>query len=190
MGLLKRKGQIISKEVHLSWKGFVVQDPVDKGYQVGILDLDTALENAPKPDSYGTVIQSYMVLDRLGRIRVKSTDRVASRMALGVDSAGNYIVVMALGAITLSDLATLMEHLGIATALGLDGGLEAQIAINRPEGLEILEGHYSNNFLGNFKVDDFQPSLPSVIALERLDNDISGPSGSPETSNNFEDFGP
>jgi exopolysaccharide biosynthesis protein len=110
-----------------------------------------------------------MVLDSLGRTRVKSTDRLASRMALGVDNEGNFVAVMALGAMTLSDLATLMDNLGLVSALGLDGGLEAQMAFNRPEGAEIFTGQYAYNFLGNFRIDDYLPTLPSVIAFERLE---------------------
>ncbi|MDR1487045.1 MAG: phosphodiester glycosidase family protein [Deltaproteobacteria bacterium] len=195
MGLLKRGGKVISGTTHKSFMGFIVQDDVEESVQTaeqsqaaeqslaaeqsqaGILDLDTAPLASRRPESYPTAIQSYMVLDRLGRTRVKSSDKLASRLAIGEDAAGDFVVAINQGAMTLADLAGLMDNLGLVSVLGLDGGLEAQLAIEvevegEGEGYgerqtRIFAGRYANNFLGTFLIDDFQPSLPSVIAFER-----------------------
>jgi hypothetical protein len=129
------------------------------------------------PDGYGTVIQSYMVLDRLGRIRVKATDKLASRAVLGFDKEGWAVCVVVKGAITLKDLALLSKKLGLVSALGLDGGLETQLAFNLKNETRFWQSGYTNNFLGNLLVENLSPSLPSVISFERL----ARPEGQPET---------
>jgi hypothetical protein len=109
-----------------------------------------------------------MVLDRLGRIRVRDTDRLASRSALARDRDGLLWLVVAPGAISLYDLALLLGRLDLVSAVGLDGGLETQVALATPEGLRVWLGTATNNILGTFLVEDLSPSLPAVIALERL----------------------
>jgi hypothetical protein len=109
-----------------------------------------------------------MVLDRLGRIRVKTSELLASRAVLGIDRDGLPVALIVKGAITLSDLALLSKKLGLVSALGLDGGLETQLAFNTETGPETHFGSYSNNYFGTFLVEDLSPSLPSVIVFERL----------------------
>ncbi|MDR2367776.1 MAG: phosphodiester glycosidase family protein [Deltaproteobacteria bacterium] len=178
MGTLRRQGKDIGGPAHKTFKGFWVQDPLPGGPGLPPATLvDRELEGGGDlgPDGYGTVIQSYMVLDGLGRVRVKTSERLASRAVLGFDREGRVVCVAALGAITMSDLALLTSKLGLVSALGLDGGLETQLAFNGKNGIEVRLGKYANNFLGNFLVDDLNPSLPSVIAFERL----PGPAGAP-----------
>jgi hypothetical protein len=172
MGTLRRQGKDIGGGgPHKTFRGFWVQDPVADGVErpdSSLIDLETIRVGEPGQDDYGTVIQSYMVLDRLGRVRVRKTERLASRTVLGYDHEGRAVFIMVKGAIAMSDLAILAQKLGLASALGLDGGLETQLVFNTANGAEIQVGRYANNFLGNFLVEDLSPSLPSVIAFERL----------------------
>ena len=180
MGLLIREGASLPGSAHKSWRGYVVQGPLEDGQGLpttpeaqpagpgwALIDEDTRLPGTPGPEAYSTVIQSYMVLDRLGRIRVRDTDRLASRSALGIDRDRMMWLVIVPGAISLYDLALLLQKLGLVAAVGLDGGLETQARLLAPEGPRIWLGSAANNFLGTFLVQDMSPSLPAGIALER-----------------------
>ncbi|MDR2386641.1 MAG: phosphodiester glycosidase family protein [Deltaproteobacteria bacterium] len=179
MGSLRRQGQDLGGPEHSTFKGFWLLDPKSPEAnqpKVSLLDRELTPNERLSPQAYDTVIQSYMVLDSLGRVRVKTTERLASRAVLGHDQAGNFVIVVVKGAITMSDLALLSSKLGLVSALGLDGGLETQLAFNGPNGPEFQFGRYSNSFLGNFQIDDLTPSLPSIIALERLEPQEAPPS--------------
>jgi hypothetical protein len=180
MGTLRRRGKKLGGREHAVWKGFLVQEPsLPSAAPQLLLDAELTDPARRKQDDYGTVVQSYMVLDSLGRVRVKKSDRLASRAAVGLDREGQLVVVFVRGAIALADLAALLEHFGLDSAMGLDGGLEAQLAIRTDGQIEFLAGRYANNFLGTFQVDDFSPSLPSVIALERLASEETSGESSP-----------
>jgi hypothetical protein len=169
MGLLRRRGKDIGGRAHGTYKGFWAQDPADPSRpSAALVDLETLPGGDPGHEGYATAIQSFMVLDPLGRTRVKKTERLASRAALGIDRQGRPVYMLVKGAIALSDLAVLAQKLGLESALGLDGGLEAQMAFNLPHGLEVQAGRYSNSFLGVFFAEDLGQTLPSVIAFERL----------------------
>jgi hypothetical protein len=168
MGLLRRSGRDISAKVHSGWKGFLVQEPSPEGQKATIIDLEASPEAKLTINQYPTVIQSFMMFDSLGRLRVRKSRLLASRAMLGIDRDGDFLLVLAPGAMTLVDLADLGAYLGLRQALGLDGGLETQLALKGPSGLRAEVGRYANNFLGNFRIDNFSPSLPSVLALEPL----------------------
>jgi hypothetical protein len=161
MGYLKREGQVVEPQAHQAYRGYLAQDWGRPG-----------LYDSPAPEaqdfwSAGTILQSYMLLDRAGRVRARSSDRLASRALIGQDQEGFLWVVLVPGAMTLADAAELCLELGLALALGLDGGLEAQWAWLAPaERAEF--GGYSHNNLGNFFGGGYSPTLPVALALERL----------------------
>lgn len=178
MGTLRRRGVELGGRAHPGWKGFLVQDPLPAREKAAggtfLLDLDLAGEDGPRPEDYATVAQSHMVLDRLGRVRVRTSDRLASRSALGVGRDGDMVLVFAPGAATLADLAVLLESLGLVSVMGLDGGAEARLVVNGPGGPEFFAGRRASNFLGNFLLSGPGPSLPSVLALERIGRAADG----------------
>jgi hypothetical protein len=188
MGTLKRDGRALPGPTHEHWKGYAVQgaaggqagdqDEGQAGSGFDIIDEDTRRPEGQGPEAFATVIQSHMVLDRLGRVRVRDSDRLASRSALAVDRAGRPWLVTVPGAVSLYDLALLLGRLDLVAAVGLDGGLETQVALRSPGRSEDWLGSASNNFLGNLLVGDFTPSLPAVLALERIGSP-AGPSEPP-----------
>jgi hypothetical protein len=133
-----------------------------------IIDEDTRPPGAPGHELYATVVQSHMVIDRLGRVRVRSTERLASRSAIGVDAFGDLWLVGVMGAISLEDLAALLEGLDLVSAIGLDGGLESQLALRSGGRTSLWLGRHTNNFLGDFMAAGPAPTLPAVIAFERI----------------------
>lgn len=166
MGYLKRRGQELEARRHPQWKGFLLNDPRpgDSSSPFRVMDLEVprSLESL---DSYETALQSYMTLDRLAAIRVRDTDNLASRVAVGEDGEGRIAVVVALGGISLGDLATLLLELEIFPALSLDGGLETQLALREGAAWRFYQGEITHNAFGNFRTRDYHPSLPQVLAL-------------------------
>ncbi|MDR0356281.1 MAG: hypothetical protein LBJ64_11215, partial [Deltaproteobacteria bacterium] len=80
MGTLRRRGKTLGGREHAVWKGFLVQGPsLPSAAPLMLLDAELTGPARRKQDDYGTVVQSYMVLDSLGRVRVKKSDRLASR---------------------------------------------------------------------------------------------------------------
>ncbi|MDR1546594.1 MAG: phosphodiester glycosidase family protein [Deltaproteobacteria bacterium] len=182
MGLLRRDGRQLTSSRHKVWKGFLVQDPLRPERPAAAL-IDEAASEAGglSPDDYGTVVQSYMMLDRLGQVRVRRTENLASRAVLGLDRAGDFVLVMAPGAMTLSDAALVAKDLGLRSALGLDGGMEAQWAVQGARTVDVSTGHFSYNSLGPFRLQDYRPTLPTVLALERRARPLAR-DGAPEDS--------
>lgn len=132
IGLLRRDGRWLASERHRSWQGFVVSEPGPEAPpgapRAAVLDLE--LKEPPlSPEQYLNVMQSLMLLDSRGRVRVNDSYYLASRAAVGQDREGRIWAIMAPGAISLRDLALALKDpaLGLARVLCLDGGFEAQI---------------------------------------------------------------
>jgi hypothetical protein len=169
MGLLKRLGLNLETKAHPSYQGFLAQDGPNPGiYDSADLDssdLNSSGLGETTLGAYGTVLQSFMILDRAKKIRARQSYRLASRAFLGEDSKGFMWVVLVPGAITLADLAVLAQTLGLKAALGLDGGLWTQVALS---GEEPVFGQYSHASWGNYRAQDLRPTLPVVLALEEI----------------------
>jgi hypothetical protein len=165
MGYLKRDSGELEPRAHKHWKGYVVSLAKDSGLvPFSVMDLEIP-RGTESFDNYHNAFQSFMVIDRLGQMRVKDTDHVASRVAIGEDNDGYINIVIVKGAITLRDLAYLLNDLEIFPALSLDGGVETQIAFQRQGSWEYIYGEYSHNAFGNIRLIDYHPSLPLVVAL-------------------------
>ncbi|HEY2954790.1 MAG TPA: phosphodiester glycosidase family protein [Candidatus Eisenbacteria bacterium] len=130
MGLLVCGGQVVSSRLHPTFKAALVAGPLDGGSAARVLDL----EREPlEPDHlrWREVAQSFMLLDRSGRIRVRQSDKVANRTAVGEDRRGRLVVFTTEGGYTLDDLAHLIKGspLQISHAMAMDGGNEAQLCV-------------------------------------------------------------
>lgn len=132
IGLLRRDGSWLASERHNSWQGFLVSEPGPdapaNAPRAAVLDLE--LRELPlRPEQYLNVMQSLMLLDSRGRIRVKDSYYLASRAAIGQDREGRIWAIMCPGAISLHDLALTLKDpsLDLVRVLCLDGGFEAQI---------------------------------------------------------------
>ncbi len=172
MGLLKRGKEIFSNKPHQSWKGFLVSNPKATAPQdlplAAIIDEETN-QKGWQPSDYDNVMQSFMILDRLGRIRVKDSHNLASRVAVAQDRDGSIIVVMAPGAMSLYDLAKVLTDplLSLEAAIGLDGGFEAQLIIKEKSTPFIATGHYSVSTKRALYVPGYTHTLPSIISVRK-----------------------
>jgi Phosphodiester glycosidase len=131
MGVLVCDGEIVSRRVHPTFKAALVAGPLDGGSGARVLDLEREPID-PGQLRWRDVAQSFMLFDRSGRIRVRTSDRVANRTAVGEDKHGRLVVLVTEGAYTLDGLAHLIlkSPLEIALALSMDGGSEAQLCVD------------------------------------------------------------
>jgi uncharacterized protein YigE (DUF2233 family) len=107
MGTLTRNGLELSETTHPQWKGFLASQPAEAappGAPLATI-IDTQPSGRLRPEGYRDVIQSFMLLDQYGLIRVRDSHNLAGRSAVGQDREGRVILIMTPSAMTLYDLA-------------------------------------------------------------------------------------
>ncbi len=165
LGWLKAEGGWIFADRKAQWKGLLVSGPTEGGAFSGIVDLEHASPDIT--DAYRHVVQSMMLIDEESQVRVRDTERTACRTVVAQDDKGRVLILVSEGAITLGDLARWLgeSSLGIARAMNLDGGIEAQIAISTPELKLALYGQYGTGSNVFENVGPVRFPLPAVIAV-------------------------
>jgi hypothetical protein len=169
MGRLRRDGLEISPGDHARWQGFLVSAPRTRGRgpAAAIIDMENQ-EPGLGPDHYLNVLQSFMLLDRAGRIRVRDTANLAARAAVAEDREGRLLLLMTPAAISLHDLALALKDPGLklVQALGLDGGFECQFLWRRDGETFRATGQYSLSPRRAVHLPGYHPTLPAVLAVE------------------------
>jgi hypothetical protein len=170
MGRLRRDGLEISSTDHARWKGYLVSVPragSPPGPDAAIIDLENP-KTSLTPENYLNVLQSFMLLDRTGRIRVRDTVNLAARAAVAEDQEGRLWLVMTPAAISLHDLALALKDpsLKLVQALGLDGGFECQFLWRRDGETWQATGQYSLSPGRAVHMPGYHPTLPAVLAVE------------------------
>lgn len=168
MGLFVKEGRNLGTERLRSWKGLLVAEP-SAGTEVpriALLDLEHDpfdLESTP----YRVAVQSFMVLDRDGRKRVRRSDWYANRTVLATDRRGRLVVLHTEGAYTLWELADWLHRsdLDLRHAMSLDGGFESQLCVRAGEVDYLSFGGWHADDRGDHSLPGVRKSLPSVIAL-------------------------
>ncbi|MCK5690151.1 phosphodiester glycosidase family protein, partial [Myxococcota bacterium] len=157
LGWLKGNSKRLPSYYKKKWMGLLVSGPLVGPSFSGIIDLETV--NPLIEKSYRHVVQSMMLLDEAGKVRVRETDNSACRTVLAQDESGALWVIITRGAVTLGDMARWVsaQSFGYVRAMNLDGGLEAQLAINTPELHLALYGQYG---AGNKVLDKVLDARP------------------------------
>lgn len=174
MGLLAREGQSLSPAPHPKWKGFLAAGPTPEAPvglpQATLIDLYENGESEIKPEYYRNVMQSFMVLDRQGIIRVRDSRNLAGRAAIGLDKSGHIILIMTPAATTLYDLAQALKdpRLELVKVMGLDGGFETQLLVRQDNDTFQSGGHFSVTETRAVFLPGLFRTLPTVIAVEML----------------------
>lgn len=175
MGVLTREGRDLSPKAHTRWKGFLVSAPATgapEGTPKAAI-IDQNYTSTLEPGHYLNVLQSYMLLDEKGIIRVRDSFNLAGRAAIGQDKAGRLVFIMTPGAISLYDLALALKgsSLELVRVMGLDGGFEAQLLL-RENGHPFLSGgRFSITRNKAIYLPGFYQSLPTVLAVEPFGGD-------------------
>jgi len=163
LGTLRRDGHDLGGSRHVTWKGVLALHPREAGLSpAALLDLnlpeDVALEK-----KYATAVQSMMLFDRNGVIRVRQTDRIARRSAVAMDKQGRVLLVVTEGAYTLWDIGVLLRESGweLVQALALDGGNEASLVVD-------LNGVRYRSFENDRSGSDAATlvTLPAILAVQ------------------------
>ena len=173
MGLLVKDGRNLGTDIHPRYKALLVSGRVsaDAGPPAAIVDL--AQEPRPPDESYKYAVQSFMLLDETGRVRVRRTDRLASRTVVAVDTEGRIVCVWVPGAASLYELALWLKESGlnITRAMCLDGGFESQAVVREPQGDLVTYGAWVVNEQKQYFQRLLKLPLPSVIAVVPHDPD-------------------
>lgn len=170
IGWLKRDGKFISGTAKPSWSGYFVSSPSERNKpgtpRATIIDLEEKGRQL-KPADYENIMQSLMLRDAEGKIRVNNSFHLASRAAIGEDEEGRILFIMNPGAVSLHDLAVVLGDRGLKLkrVLCLDGGFEAQLLWRDEEG-EFISNKAQYLVFPNETIyaQELFRSLPSVIA--------------------------
>jgi hypothetical protein len=171
LGWLKRDGRFISERKKDQWKALLLSGPVDGGIWARIADLEQADAGVEK--RYRHAIQSMMLLDDRGKLRVRDTDKTACRTIVAEDRAGRILIIITEGAVSLADMARWLpeQDLDIVRAMNMDGGIESQLAVRTGELDLSFYGQYGTGttvFEGGPGTIRFP--IPAVIAVRPLVN--------------------
>ena len=166
LGWLKSNDRWLAERAKSGWLGLLVSGPHEGPPWSGIIDLDTS--NRDIVDRYRHAVQSMMLVDEQGRVRVRDSERAACRTVVAQDRAGHLLFILTEGAVVLGDLARHLAEspLDIVRAMNLDGGLESQLVVHTPE-LELV--HYGQFGIGSSPLEagpgELHWPLPAVIAV-------------------------
>jgi hypothetical protein len=161
MGLLVSGGVVVSKRVHPGFHAALVAAPTQGRPAARVLDLENqSLDGAL--GEWREIAQSFMLFDERGRLRVRKTDLVANRTVVAQDRRGRLVVATSEGAYTLWEFAELLRRapLGLALAMSMDGGQEAELCVSAGSFHYASFGHWS----GTSDPQEAVP-LPAVIAV-------------------------
>ena len=173
MGLFVKGGRNLGSSQIKAWKGLLVAEPAGTSKGRGrsapratILDLEHerfALSSTP----YRVVVQSFMLLDRDGRKRVRRSDWLANRTVVAVDRRGRLLVLHTEGAWSLWDFADWLARsgLGVRQAMAMDGGFESQISIRSGATVYLSCGQWHIDDRGDHSIPGLRVNLPAVIGL-------------------------
>ena len=171
MGLFVKQGRNLGSHQLANWKALLVAEPsrMHGGRRLaraGILDLEhDTFKLAATP--WRVVVQSFMLLDRDGRKRVRRSDWLANRTIVAVDRRGRLLALHTEGGWTLWDVADWIARsdLGVRQAMAMDGGFESQLCV-RAGGFEYLSyGQWHIDDRGDRSVAGLRVPLPVVIGL-------------------------
>ncbi|MDR2826567.1 MAG: phosphodiester glycosidase family protein [Candidatus Adiutrix intracellularis] len=171
MGRLRREGRELAPSSHPRWKGFLISGPAP----AVLLDLQNSFGPADLGD-WQNIMQSFMMLDKTGAIRVRDSRNLAGRSAIGQDLEGRIVLIMTPAAVSLYDLALALQEpeLKLVQVLGLDGGFESQLFLRWEGGFFLAGSQYSISGQRAIRLPGYYASLPAVLAVEPLGSSSLG----------------
>ena len=168
MGLLASGGRWLSKRPHPGYQALLVADPLrdEERSSARVLDL-SGESNDPDSVPWREVAQSFMLFDSTGTLRVRRSERIANRTAVGEDRIGRLLIMVSEGSYTLADFAHVLQksRLHLTHAMSMDGGREAELVVTH--------GSFRYASFGAWAKEDEHPSapaasvpLPAVVSVE------------------------
>jgi len=170
MGLFVKQGRNLGTKQLASWKGLLVAEPAAgrprRTARAAIVDLehdDFTLSSSP----WRVVVQSFMLLDRDGKKRVRHSDWIANRTVVAVDRRGRVLALHTEGGWTLWDLADWLARsdLGVRQAMSMDGGFESQMSVRAVGFVYASYGQWHVDDRGDRSLAGLHVPLPAVIGF-------------------------
>lgn len=155
LGWLIHNGKNFGSRQHPIWKGLLVSSPRKPGdSEIEILDLKIGPSTQSELE-YNQAVQSLMLFDETGTIRVNQSDKSARRSIIATDHARNIYLIITRDAVTLWELAEFLRtySIGFSRAICLDGGSQSQLSVKT--------GALS------FDIPGYQVPIPYVIKFKR-----------------------
>jgi hypothetical protein len=166
LGWLKSEGRWLSPHQHPTFKGLFLSGAQDGATWARVADLEQAPASIIKRYEHG--VQSMMLFDDQGHIRVRHSSKSACRSVIAEDQAGRILLLVTAGAVTLADFARwlLQQNLHLVRAMNLDGGVESQLFVRTPNTQFSFYGQLGHRSVqidaGPFGI---RYPLPAVIAV-------------------------
>ena len=166
-------GQVKGPKSNASVRGMLVAEPVKN--QLPKADLLDFEYDRYTPGSYSQGVQHWpILLDRQGKIKVKKTGWQANRTIVAKDFNGNILLITTEGTFfTLYNLGLFLKEsnqrpdhgLRIHTAMNLDGGSEANMAVKSKDFSYVRYGPFEGNNAPTFSFFSFKVKIPGAIGV-------------------------
>jgi hypothetical protein len=167
-GLLVARGAVTTATDNAVMGGFFAFDPVDPadppvavhGRSCDGFDL------AALRGRYRSIVQNYRLLDCDSRPIPWKDEKVYSAAAIGIDAAGNVVLVASRAAHRMTDFAELLAapEVGLRAALYVEGGPEASLLVQAGEHTIQEIGSFETGFQEDDANAVFWP-IPNVLAF-------------------------
>ena len=167
MGLLVKDGTNYGTPFIRKWKGLFVQARHPEGPSAAqVVDLQF-LKADLSGRSYSFAVQSYMLLDHQGAVRIRESERIANRTAVVSLKDGRIVVLCTEGGYTLYSFTGFIADLGLNlhNAMGLDGGHQAQLVVRTSGFLYETYGSWSSGAPVKNVSIPIQIRIPAVVAV-------------------------
>lgn len=131
MGLLLKDGRSLGSKRHAQWQGLFVAEPTVPGLRKARV-VDLALEPWETDKmAYREAAQSLMLLDRMGKPRVRQTGKRAHQTIVAEDRGGFILLLKTTDTVALWELATCLRSgfPDIHQAMVMDGGASSDLLI-------------------------------------------------------------
>ncbi len=162
----RKKGTAYNKHV----RGMLVAEPTDKALPlVDLLDFEyDKFDHKTTPYTQG--VQHWpILLDRQGKIKVKSTNWQANRTVVAKDREGSILVFVTEGGFfTLYNFGRFLKEseFDIHTAMNLDGGYEASMSIKTPKFSYVTYGQFETYGPDrNVSIPRIKIAIPGAIGI-------------------------
>lgn len=167
LGALKRDGRSLPSHSSAQWLAALVTSPNGKGSPAGAV-VDLRGSGGAEKLPYQNVIQSFMLRDDKGALRTRRSSWEANRTVVAQLSSGKLLVLVTEGAFTLGGLSDWLgeaTELGVVRAMSMDGGYEAELALQLGIQRYVTFGQWETNDGGDISLPGVHFPLPAVIAV-------------------------
>jgi len=131
LGLLYKDGRSVGSRRHATWQGLFVAEPTSSA-AANARVLDLSLDSFDEQRlAYKEAAQALMLVDRMGRIRVRQTGKRAFQTIVAETADGHIIVLKSLDPVTLYDVGQCIKDRlpSVRQVMAMDGGSSSDLLI-------------------------------------------------------------